>query len=287
LPLKGIKGAIGTSQDLHDYFGVDAALIERNLMTENNLHNLLFAPAQIYPRSIDYEIITTLVQLASAPSNIAMNVRLMSGLGILSEGIKEGQTGSSAMPHKVNARLSERVNGLSSILKGHAVMLQELVGNQWNEGDVSCSVVRRVALPEAFYAIDAILDNVIRIIRRLKVFPEVLDRETKENLPFLISSQIMNALVKKGVGREDAHSIVKKYSLVAAENFRKTGENNLIDLITNDSEIPLKHQDLDPLLNPSDLTSMAVKQTKGIIARALAEGIPSSKADLYRPSEAF
>jgi adenylosuccinate lyase len=216
-----------------------------------------------------------------------MNVRLMSGLGILSEGIKEGQTGSSAMPHKVNARLSERVNGLSSILKGHAVMLQELVGNQWNEGDVSCSVVRRVALPEAFYAIDAILDNVIRIIRRLKVFPEVLDRETKENLPFLISSQIMNALVKKGVGREDAHSIVKKYSLVAAENFRKTGENNLIDLITNDSEIPLKHQDLDPLLNPSDLTSMAVKQTKGIIARALAEGIPSSKADLYRPSEAF
>jgi adenylosuccinate lyase len=166
-------------------------------------------------------------------------------------------------------------------------MLQELVGNQWNEGDVSCSVVRRVALPEAFYAIDAILDNVIRIIRRLKVFPEVLDRETKENLPFLISSQIMNALVKKGVGREDAHSIVKKYSLVAAENFRKTGENNLIDLITNDSEIPLKHQDLDPLLNPSDLTSMAVKQTKGIIARALAEGIPSSKADLYRPSEAF
>ena len=287
LPLKGIKGAIGTSQDLSDLFGIDSAIIERNLMAENDFKNSLIAPAQIYPRSIDYEIITTLVQLASAPSNIATNIRLMSGMGILSEGMKEGQTGSSAMPHKVNARLSERVNGLSSVLKGHAVMLQELVGNQWNEGDVSCSVVRRVALPDAFYSIDAILDTVIRILKKLEVFPEVLDREVRDNLPFLISSQIMNALVKKGVGREDAHSKVKKISLLAAENFRKTGKNNLIDLISNDHEIPLKHEDLAPLLDPSGLTAMAIKQTKAIIARALAEGIPSSEADSYAPSEAL
>jgi adenylosuccinate lyase len=287
LPLKGIKGAIGTSQDLSDLFGTDFAIIEQNLMSENNFPNSLMAPAQIYPRSIDYEIITTLVQLAGAPSNIATNIRLMSGLGILSEGMKEGQTGSSAMPHKVNARLSERVNGLSSVLKGHAVMLQELVGNQWNEGDVSCSVVRRVALPDAFYSIDAILDTVIRILKKLEVFPEVLDREVRDTLPFLISSQIMNALVKRGIGREDAHSIVKKYSLVAAENFRKTGENNLIDLISNDREIPLKHEDLAPLLDPSGLTAMAIKQTKAIIARALAEGISSSEADSYSPSEAL
>jgi len=287
LPLKGIKGAIGTSQDLHDLFGIDATIIERNLMAEIDFHNSLIAPAQIYPRSIDYEIISTFVQLASAPSNIATNIRLMSGLGILSEGMKDGQTGSSAMPHKVNARLSERVNGLTALLKGHALMLQELVGNQWNEGDVSCSVVRRVALADAFYSIDAILDTMIRIIKRLEVFPEVLDREVRENLPFLISSQIMNALVKKGLGREDAHSIVKKCSLVAAENFRKTGENNLIDLITKDSQIPLKHEDLAPLLNPSDLTSMAIKQTKSIIVRALNEGISTSEADSDTPSEAL
>jgi adenylosuccinate lyase len=287
LPLKGIKGAIGTSQDLSDLFGIDSEMIERNLMAEYNFQNSLVAPAQIYPRSIDYEIITTLVQLASAPSNVATNIRLMSGLGILREGMKEGQTGSSAMPHKVNARLSERVNGLLSVLKGHAVMIQELVGNQWNEGDVSCSVVRRVALPNAFYSIDAILDTMIRLLKKLEVFPEVLDREVRDNLPFLISSQIMNALVKKGVGREDAHSIVKKYSLVAAENFRKTGENNLIDLISNDHEIPLKHEDLAPMLDTSGLTAMAIKQTKAIIARALAEGIPSSEADTYTPSEAL
>jgi adenylosuccinate lyase len=287
LPLKGIKGPIGTSQDIYDLFGANAEIIERNLMAENDLHNSLTAPTQIYPRSIDYEIITTLVQLASAPSNIATNIRLMSGLGILSEGIKEGQTGSSAMPHKVNARLSERVNGLSSVLKGNAVMIQELVGNQWNEGDVSCSVVRRVALPDAFYSIDAILDTVIRIVRTLEVFPEVLDREVKESLPFLISSQIMNTLVKKGVGREDAHSIVKKYSLVAADNFRRNGEYNLIDLIAQDNAIPLIHEELAPLLNPSALTVMAIRQSREIIARALAQGIPPSEVDSYVPSEAL
>jgi adenylosuccinate lyase len=166
-------------------------------------------------------------------------------------------------------------------------MLQELVGNQWNEGDVSCSVVRRVALPDAFYSIDAILDTVIRIVRTLEVFPEVLDREVKESLPFLISSQIMNTLVKKGVGREDAHSIVKKYSLVAADNFRRNGEYNLIDLIAQDNAIPLIHEELAPLLNPSALTVMAIRQSREIIARALAQGIPPSEVDSYVPSEAL
>jgi adenylosuccinate lyase len=169
LPLRGIKGPIGTAQDLVDLFGDSNQIVEDSVATELGFNQLLIAPSQIYPRSIDYEIVTALVQLAGSPSNIATNIRIMSGFGLVSEGFAKDQVGSSAMPHKINARLSERVNGLIVVLKGNVVMVQELVGNQWNEGDVSCSVVRRVALPDAFYAMDAILDTTMRIIRELDV----------------------------------------------------------------------------------------------------------------------
>ena len=169
LPLKGIKGPIGTSQDLQDLFGDGYLEIEKGIAKELGFENLLEAPSQIYPRSIDFEVVSSLLQIAAGPSNIAINIRIMSGYGLLSEGFGRDQVGSSAMPHKINARLSERVNGLTAILKGHLVMVKELLGNQWNEGDVSCSVVRRVALPDAFYAIDAILDTTMRILADLVV----------------------------------------------------------------------------------------------------------------------
>ena len=285
LPAKGMKGAIGTSQDLFELYGGQYLAVDEKFKAENNLESLLVAPSQIYPRSIDYEIVTSLVQLASAPSNIAINIRLMSGHGLVSEGMKEGQTGSSAMPHKVNARLSERVNGLLAVLKGNAVMVQELVGNQWNEGDVSCSVVRRIALADAFYSIDAILDTMVRIIKRIEVFPEVIVREVNDYLPFLSSSRILAELVSKGIGREDAHSIIKRYSLVAANHFRETGENNLLKLIAADKKLKMALGELERLLDYSKARELATTQAMKVIARAFEESISIPNASSYRPSE--
>ena len=287
LPLRGIKGPIGTGEDLNDLFGDGYQDIESEIAAELGFGNLLKAPSQIYPRSIDYEVLTTLAQIASAPSNIATNIRIMSGLGLVSEGFSEGQVGSSAMPHKVNPRLSERVNGLTAILKGYVVMIQELIGNQWNEGDVSCSVVRRVAIADSFYTIDAILDTSMRIIRDLVIHREVIDRELEENLPSLLSSKLLALAVKNGVGREDAHSIIKKYSQLAIENFRKSGVNNLFELITTDKSLGISLKSIEELLASSKLLGSAKKQCELLIKEGLIKVGSNSDSARYSPLESL
>ena len=287
LPLRGIKGPIGTGEDLNDLFGDGFQDIESEIAAELGFGNVLKAPSQIYPRSIDYEVLTTLAQIASAPSNIATNIRIMSGLGLVSEGFSEGQVGSSAMPHKVNPRLSERVNGLTAILKGYVVMIQELIGNQWNEGDVSCSVVRRVAIADSFYTIDAILDTSMRIIRDLVIHREVIGRELEENLPFLLSSKLLALAVKNGVGREDAHSIIKKYSQLAIENFRKSGVNNLFELITTDKSLGISLKSIEELLASSKLLGSAKKQCELLIKEGLIKVGSNSDSARYSPLESL
>jgi adenylosuccinate lyase len=211
----------------------------------------------------------------------------MSGLGLVSEGFSEGQVGSSAMPHKVNPRLSERVNGLTAILKGYVVMIQELIGNQWNEGDVSCSVVRRVAIADSFYTIDAILDTSIRIIRDLVIHREVIDRELEENLPFLLSSKLLALAVKNGVGREDAHSLIKKYSQLAIDNFRKSGVNDLFELITTDKSLGISLKSIEELLASSKLLGSAKKQCELLIKEGLIKVGSNSDSARYSPLESL
>jgi adenylosuccinate lyase len=287
LPLRGIKGPIGTAQDLSEIFGENFQAIEMNIAATLGFQRILKAPSQVYPRSMDYEIVTTLAQIASSPSNIATNVRIMSGYGLVSEGFGLDQVGSSAMPHKINARLSERVTGLSSILRGNVVMIQEMIGNQWNEGDVSCSVIRRVALPDAFFAIDAILDTVMRIIRELTINDKAIDREVKENLPFLLTTKLLALAVEKGIGREDAHSLLKKYSMAALENIQEHGINNLFELVLADDRLGLSRTSLDSLGDPKLMISSAIKQTRTVSEEALLYLRSNPDSDAYIPSESL
>jgi adenylosuccinate lyase len=283
LPLRGIKGPIGTSQDLLDLFGDSSQIVENSVATELGFNQLLIAPSQIYPRSIDYEIVTALVQLAGSPSNIATNIRIMSGFGLVSEGFAKHQVGSSAMPHKINARLSERVNGLIAVLKGNAVMVQELVGNQWNEGDVSCSVVRRVALPDSFYAIDAILDTSIRIVSDLVVHREEVQFEVDNHLPFLTSTKLLSSLLKMGMGREDAYATIKKLVNTARANLRTSSVNNFFDLVHADSSLELEDGVLDSLLDTQKLIGRAKEQTMEIILKAMNIANSHPKSLRYSP----
>jgi adenylosuccinate lyase len=149
-PIRGLKGPVGTAQDSYDILGANYAILEDSIIESLGFDTKLDSTGQIYPRSFDYDVITSLVLLSAAPSNLATSIRLMVGHDLVSEGFKVGQVGSSAMPHKMNTRSCERINGIASILKGHSVMVGEISGNQWNEGDVSDSVVRRVVIPEAF-----------------------------------------------------------------------------------------------------------------------------------------
>ena len=159
-PLRGIKGPMGTSQDMLDLVGGDETKLEQ---LENSVSDYLGisrrfdSVGQVYPRSLDLDVISALVQLGAGPSSLSMTIRLMAGDELVTEGFKEGQVGSSAMPHKMNARSCERIGGLQIILRGYQTMAADLAGQQWNEGDVFCSVVRRVALPDAFFAFDGMV----------------------------------------------------------------------------------------------------------------------------------
>ena len=136
-PMRGIKGPVGTAQDSIDLLGSSAThqKLEASIASELGFDRVLDSTGQVYPRSLDYEVLTTLVQLAASPSSLATSIRLMAGAELVTEGFKAGQVGSSAMPHKMNTRSCERVNGLTVILRGYASMVSELAGNQWNEGD--------------------------------------------------------------------------------------------------------------------------------------------------------
>ena len=206
--------------------------------------------------------------LSAAPSNLATAIRLMAGHNLVSEGFKKGQVGSSAMPHKMNTRSCERVNGFAAILKGYATMIGEISGAQWNEGDVSDSVVRRVAISDAFYAIDGLLETTLTILSEFGVFPAMIEQEIKTHLPFLATSKILLAAVKNGMGREDAHQVIKEISLKAASDIRNGIKPDLLEAIAQDSRIPLNLTELKDLISsPLDFTGLARQQCETLVAK--------------------
>jgi len=185
----------------------------------------------------------------------------------------------------MNTRSCERVNGLSVVLRGYASMVGELSGDQWNEGDVSCSVVRRIALPDAFYAIDGLLETFMTVLGEFGAFPEVINAELDRYLPFLATTKILVAAVKAGVGREVAHEVIKEHAVAAALGIRAGQPNTMIDALAADPRIPLDKQALETLLStPMEFTGDAVAQTERVIHRI--EAITSHHADAakYRPS---
>jgi adenylosuccinate lyase len=285
-PMRGIKGPVGTAQDSIDLLGSTDAhqSLEVAIAKELGFDRILDSTGQIYPRSLDYEVLTTLVQLAASPSSLATSIRLMAGAELVTEGFKAGQVGSSAMPHKMNTRSCERVNGLTVILRGYASMVSELAGNQWNEGDVSCSVVRRVALPEAFYAMDGLLETMLTVLNEFGAFPAVISAELERYLPFLATTKILMASVKAGIGREVAHEAIKEHAVAAALGMREGKANNFLDAIASDDRIPFKRADLDALIgNPLEFTGDARQQVARVVSRIDAITSAHPAAAQYKP----
>ena len=288
-PMRGIKGPVGTAQDSIDLLGSTEAhqTLEAAIAKELGFDRVLDSTGQVYPRSLDYEVLTTLVQLAASPSSLATSIRLMAGAELVTEGFKAGQVGSSAMPHKMNTRSCERVNGLTVILRGYASMVSELAGNQWNEGDVFCSVVRRVALPDSFYAIDGLFETFLTVLEEFGAFPAVIDRELSRYLPFLATTKILMAAVRNGVGRETAHEVIKEHAVAVALEMRgpNGGDGNaVLDRLANDSRLGINREDLEALISkPLEFTGAARDQVAAVAAKVSKLVATSPEAANYRP----
>ncbi|RAG85988.1 adenylosuccinate lyase [Streptacidiphilus pinicola] len=287
-PLRGIKGPVGTSQDMLDLLGGDAAKLadlEQRVAGHLGFQHGFTSVGQVYPRSLDYDVLTALVQLAGAPGSLAKTIRLMAGIELVTEGFKEGQVGSSAMPHKMNTRSCERVNGLAVILRGYASMVSELSGDQWNEGDVSCSVVRRVALPDAFFAFDGLVETFLTVLDEFGAFPAVIAAELDRYLPFLGTTKVLMAAVRAGVGRETAHEAIKEHAVGSALAMRQgVRENQLLDRLAADERIPLDRDALDALLaDKLSFTGAAAAQVGEVVARVEEVTARYPEAAKYRP----
>jgi adenylosuccinate lyase len=254
-PVRGLKGAVGTQLDQLTLLGGRAdkvASLESRVLKHLGIPASLGNVGQVYPRSLDFEVVSALHQVGAAAASFATTMRLMAGAGLLTEGFQEGQVGSSAMPHKANARNCERICGFSTILGGYVTMTGTLAGDQWNEGDVSCSVVRRVALPDAFFAIDGSLETLLTVLEQLEAFPSAISQENERNLPFLATTTILMESVKRGAGRETAHEAIKEHALAAVKAMRSGAAGaDLLDRLAGDRRIGLGKKALQAILAES------------------------------------
>ena len=288
-PLRGIKGPVGTGQDMLDLLDGDPdrlATLERRVADHLGFTHILVSTGQVYPRSLDFDMISALAQVAAAPSNLATSIRLMAGHELVTEGFQPGQVGSSAMPHKMNTRSCERVNGLAVIIRGYVSMIGELAGDQWNEGDVSCSVVRRVALPDAFFALDGLFETFLSVLRDFGAFPAVINAELQRYLPFLATTKVLIAAVRHGVGRETAHEVISEHAIAVALEMRETGrsDNDLLDRLAADPRLGVSRAELDAALAaPIELTGTAGHQVATLVEQIQQIAMAHPLAAAYQP----
>ena len=291
-PLRGIKGPMGTAQDMLDLMDGDEARLselETRIAAHLGFDRVFDSVGQVYPRSLDFDAVSALVQLGAGPSSLSHTIRLMAGTETVTEGFKEGQVGSSAMPHKMNARSCERVGGLQVILRGYLTMVADLSGQQWNEGDVFCSVIRRVALPDAFFALDGMFETFLTVLDEFGAFPAMIERELERYLPFLATTRILMAAVRAGVGRETAHEVIKENAVAVALNMRENGgDQDLIQRLAADERLPMTETDLEAALaDRHAFIGAAESQVSRVLDRIqqLVDAHPGA-AD-YRPGEIF
>jgi adenylosuccinate lyase len=268
-PLRGIKGPVGTQQDMLDLFEGNAdkvAEFEKMLAAELDFDpkHILDNVGQIYPRSIDSQVGQAIFDAAAGPANLALNVRLMAGHDLVTEGFGEGQVGSSAMPHKMNPKNAERVGGAQKIILGYKLMLDQLSGNQWNEGDVSDSIVRRVALPGMFFASEAVTETTLAVLKGFNAFPAVMDKEIAKYGQFVSTTKVLVALEKSGIDRETAHALIKKHAVATAKDMRYSDDSeSLYTRLASEESITMTAEELEKIANqPLELVGMAPKQAQ-------------------------
>ncbi|HCB34976.1 MAG TPA: adenylosuccinate lyase [Acidimicrobiaceae bacterium] len=297
--LRGLKGPVGTQQDLADLLAgvagdtppdVPAAVaeIERRVAAHLGFERVAASVGQVYPRSLDLDVVATLVGAAAPLGNAALLVRLMAGHELATEGFAAGQVGSSAMPHKMNPRSSERVTGLVTVLRGHLTMAAALAGDQWNEGDVSCSVVRRVVLPDAFFALDGAIETTLEVLDNFGAHAAPIAAELADHLPFLATTRLLTAATAAGCGREEAHAVIREHAL-AATSARREGDSAagaaLLDRIAADARLGLSSEAVHAVVDdPASFTGLARRQVDDFVAaaKAVIDARPSAAA--YEPS---
>ena len=270
LKFHGCKGTTGTGASFLALFDGDhekVKSLEQKIAGKMGFEKTYPVSGQTYSRKIDYYILSVLSGIAQSACKFSNDVRLMSHMKEIDEPFEDTQVGSSAMAYKRNPMRSERIASLSRYVITDALNPALTAGAQWLERTLDDSANRRISIPEAFLAVDAILSLVINIAGGLVVYPKMIEKRLNSELPFMATENILMYCVKKGGDRQKLHERIRIHSTDAAKEIKLGGgENDLIARILSDAEFDLSEAEMNDILRAERFTGRAAEQTEEFLA---------------------
>jgi adenylosuccinate lyase len=267
LRFRGVKGTTGTQASFLTLFDGDSAKVlalDRMVTERFGFAQSYTVTGQTYPRIVDAQIVNTLATVAASVHKFANDLRLLAGLKQIEEPFEDEQVGSSAMAYKRNPMLCERATGLARFVISLANSPLQTAAEQWMERTLDDSSNKRLAIPEPFLAIDGCLRIVTTVARGLVVYPKPIEAQVNAELPFMATEEILIAAVAAGASRQDAHELIRRHSMAAAEQVKLHGKpNDLLDRLR--SEPAFQHVNLAQITTPSAYTGRAAEQVEEFV----------------------
>jgi adenylosuccinate lyase len=270
LKLLGCKGTTGTSASFLSLFDGDhekAMQLENKIATKMGFDAVYSVSGQTYSRKVDYYVLSVLSGIAQSAYKFSNDIRLLSHLKEFDEPFEDKQIGSSAMAYKRNPMRSERIASLSRYVIVNALNPALTASSQWFERTLDDSANKRISIPEAFLAVDAILSLYINVVSGLTVYPKIIEKHLAEELPFMATENILMYCVKKGGDRQELHERIRKHSVEAAKEIKQKGsDNDLIKRILNDKTFNISEQEMKDILNAENFCGRAKEQTEEFLS---------------------
>ena len=265
LKLLGCKGTTGTCASFLELFSGDhekVKSLEKMIAVKMGFDEVYAVSGQTYSRKVDYYTLSVLSGIAQSACKFSNDIRLLSHMKEVDEPFESGQVGSSAMAYKRNPMRSERIASLARYVIVDAQNTALTASAQWFERTLDDSANKRIAIPEAFLAVDAILMLMINITGGMTVYPNIIEKHLLEELPFMATENILMYCVKKGGDRQALHERIRVHSVEAGKKIKlEGGENNLLDCIAQDAAFGVTREELNNLLDAGQFTGRAEQQT--------------------------
>ncbi|HIX31180.1 MAG TPA: adenylosuccinate lyase [Firmicutes bacterium] len=291
MKLLGSKGTTGTQASFMELFGGDTdkvKALEQKIAAEMRFDAVVSVSGQTYSRKIDAAILATLSGVAQSASKFATDVRLLCHLKEVEEPFEKNQIGSSAMPYKRNPMRCERICSLARYVIADASNPAVTAATQWFERTLDDSANKRIAVPEAFLAVDAILNIYLNVASGLIVHPKVIEKHIMAELPFMASENIMMDAVLRGGDRQELHEEIRLMSLEAGKNVKELGlENNLIDLIAQNPKFGMTKEELMVHMKPEAYIGRCSQQVEEFLRDDVMPAIEPFRAELEKEATAL
>ncbi len=267
--LLGCKGTTGTQASFLELFNGDhekVRQIDKKIADKMGFDACYPVSGQTYSRKVDSRILNVLAGIAQSAHKFSNDIRLLQHLKEIEEPFEKNQIGSSAMAYKRNPMRSERIASLANYVMADAMNPALTAATQWFERTLDDSANKRVSIPEAFLAIDGILDLYLNVVDGLVVYDKVIYQRFMKEIPFMATENIMMDAVKRGGNRQELHERIRKYSMQAGATVKQEGkENNLVDLIAADSAFGMTKEEIEAILEPKNFVGRAPEQTEEFI----------------------